>query len=768
MKKFTYSFIALVLGTNLIVAKPVAVSPAQNLARVFYQQSSSKAITSLYIAHTETTLGGDPLYYVFNVNANDGFVIVAADDAAHPIIGYSHEGQYVLPENNSNMDYFMKSRAKEIAAIRAQNVPTDNLITKEWSGNFGNNNSNNRVINSDASINTVVTPLCQTTWNQSPNYNALCPGGSVTGCVATAMAQIMKYWNYPNTGTGSSSYCDCTSMGFQMTYGTLTANYAAATYSWNLMPNSIGGANPAIATLMSHCGISVDMDYSPSGSGAWVITSDNPISAQNSYTTYFKYDPTTIQGLMRNYYTDPNWIALLEGELNIGRPVQYAGYETNGEGHTWVVDGYDASNNFHMNWGWGGSDNGYYALGLLNPNPFDFSLGHEALVGIRPLPYANFSMAANQICAGQTIVLSDLSVNNPTAWSYTLAGGSPSISTAQSPTVTYATAGVYTITQISSNISNTSIPMVKTITVSNTPTLTVTAAPICAGSNATISSSGATSYVLNTNQTGNNILVNPSTTTNYTVTGFNGCTGTKTVDVVVNPVPNVNATSSSMNICAGNSATLSATGASSYSWSNGSNNNSTVVTPTANTVYFVNGTTGMCTATSTISLNYFTLPVVTITGNDVNSVCAGETITLTANGASSYTWSNSSNLPIITDAPSSTTTYTVTGSNAAGCTGQTIVTQITALCTGIKQQQLNSLSCEVYPNPTNGDLTITLNKVSNTTSVEVFNSLGQIVLKYNPKTLSNKVNLTNEAAGIYHIRITEGGDLVYKTKVLKN
>ena len=764
MKKFTYLLLAL-FTSKLIIAGIVPASTAQSLAKLFYEQKSGRQANVMTIAYTESALNSDPVFYAFNINANDGFVIIAAENTAHPILGYSFENKFIVPESNTNIDYWMKNRAKEIAALRAANVPADNTVINEWNGNF-TSTANERPINSTSTINSVVLPLVQTTWNQNPNYNALCPGGSVTGCVATAMAQIMKFWNYPNTGTGSSSYCDCTSQGFSSNYGTLSANYAATTYSWGSMPNSISGTNAAICNLMLHCGISVEMDYTPSGSGAWVITSDNPVCAQVSYVNYFKYDPATIQGLMRVYYTDPNWINLLETELTIGRPIQYVGYETNGDGHTWVCDGYDASNNFHMNWGWGGYDNGYYSINSLNANPYTFSVGHEALIGIKPLPYSNFSMGANTICAGQTISLNDLSVNSPTSWHYTLTGGTPSVSTVQNPTVTYATPGVYTISLITANSTNTSIAIVKTITVSSVPVLTITAAPICAGSTATISSQGAMSYTLNTGATGSNILVTPSISTNYTVNSFNGCTASKTVAVIVNPMPNVSATSNTMSVCAGDVATLNAAGATTYLWSDGSTNATAAVTPTASTVYFVTGTTGMCSNSASIALAYNNVPTVSISGTD-SLLCAGQTITLTANGASTYTWSTGAIAPIITDVPMGNSSYTVTGATAAGCINKVIVTQPVSVCTGIKQET-NAVSVGIYPNPNNGVFTVSLNKFSEGLVVEVFNALGQLVLKHTLKSLNDTVSLVNEANGIYNLRITDSGNLVYKTKISKN
>ncbi|HKC67765.1 MAG TPA: C10 family peptidase, partial [Bacteroidia bacterium] len=242
-----------------------------------------------------------------------------------------------------------------------------------------------------------VTPLVKTTWDQSPYYNAMCPGTgnnkAVTGCVATAMAQIMRFWNYPAHGTGSSSYCDCTSGGFSVQNGTLTANYGATTYSWTAMPLNVTSTNNAVATLMYQCGVSVDMDYSPSGSGAYVIASDNAICAQTSYTNYFSYDPTTIQGLSKSNYADAAWTTLLINELNIGRPLQYAGDDASQGGHTWVCDGYDVSNNFHMNWGWSGQDNGYFTLtNLTTTGGFNPIQNQQALIGIKPM--ATYSVDA--------------------------------------------------------------------------------------------------------------------------------------------------------------------------------------------------------------------------------------------------------------------------------------------------------------------------------------------------------------------------------------
>lgn len=767
MKKIICAFALMIMSGSVAFSRPVPVSAAQSLAVNFFNQNSANKVNSVSLVRQENSPAGDPLYYIFNVNASGGFVIVSGEGATHPILGYSTESNFESPGPKSNIEYWLRSRAQEIQAIRNASLEPDATITNEWAGMF-QTNAANRLSNSNSVTSTSVTPLLHTTWNQNPNYNAMCPGGSVTGCVATAMGQIMKFWNYPTIGNGSSSYCDCTSGGFTKNYGTLSANYGTTTYSWSGMPNSISSANNAIATLMLHCGISVEMDYSPSESGAWVIAADNPICAQTSYTNYFRYDPATIQGLLRGSYTDPNWISTLQAELNIGRPLQYAGWDTTNGGHTWVCDGYDVSNNFHMNWGWGGYANGFYSINNLHPSStsYTFSSYNEALIGIKPLPYSDFAVVPNA-CAGASLSITDLSANSPTAWSYTMTGGTPSVSTMQNPIVTYASPGVYSITLVSSNTTNTSVAVVKTITISSVPVLTVTTSPICAGSTAMIASSGATTYSLNTGATGSSIAVTPSITTNYTVTGSNGgCSATQTVAVNVSPVPSLTATASSSVICSGDSLTLSVAGATTYSWSSGSSSSTSIQSPTVSTVYSVVGTSGICSDSASLSVTVNLTPTVTASSND-SLICAGQTATLTGTGASTYTWSTGDTSAVMVVTPTVTTTYTLNGSSL-GCNNKVIITQSVAACTGIKEID-HSATYGVYPNPSsNGNFNVTLVETGSAMLIEVYNGLGQLVASYAPKTTSQAVNISKESAGVYYLRVTQNGKLVYKSKLIKN
>ncbi|MDD5696268.1 MAG: thiol protease/hemagglutinin PrtT, partial [Bacteroidales bacterium] len=315
------------------------------------------------------------LFYVFNADPN-GFVIVAGDDAVFPILGYSDESSFDPVSIPSNFKKWLEGYKDQIRYIIDNDIVATTDVQQEW--NRYATGSGVPILKNGKGVN----PLVQTKWNQAPYYNALCPGNSVTGCVATAMAQIMKFWNFPEMGTGFHSYN-------HSNYGTISANFASTTYEWSSMPNQVSGSNNAVATLMFHCGVGVDMDYSPSSSGAYVISAQSPVENCSEFAlkTYFGYK-TTLQGVQRVNYNETSWVNLLKGELDAGRPILYAGFGSGG-GHAFVCDGYDNSGYFHFNWGWGGTYDGYFSINALNPDGTGigggtggFNSGHQAIIGI--------------------------------------------------------------------------------------------------------------------------------------------------------------------------------------------------------------------------------------------------------------------------------------------------------------------------------------------------------------------------------------------------
>lgn len=202
-KRYSLFLLPLFIGAHSLNAAVVSQSSAQQVAENFYKENSKHQFSASTHFYTAIASDGNPAYYVFNINQHDGFVIVAAEDNARPIIGYATEGNFIVPASHTAISKWLKWREREIALIRTNYNHPDVSITSEW-----NKYTASQAQGNTRSTMSSVSPLLTTTWDQSPYYNDSCPGGSVTGCVATAMAQIMKYWSYPAQGVGSSSYCD--------------------------------------------------------------------------------------------------------------------------------------------------------------------------------------------------------------------------------------------------------------------------------------------------------------------------------------------------------------------------------------------------------------------------------------------------------------------------------------------------------------------------------------------------------------------------------
>ena len=326
-------------------------------------------------------------FYVFNLNDDQGWVLVADDDRCTPILAYSKSGKFVTENLPANIEDWLVGISSEVQYIIDNNIVADSGTSSLWKELF--NGTSTEFINRGEK---VVNPLVQTRWDQAPYYNALCPYDNlygertVTGCVATAMAQVLKYWNYPEVGTGSHSYSTSS-------YGTLYANFGGTQYDWNNMPNRVTSTNNAVATLMYHCGVSVDMNYGVSetgGSGAYVISSytNTENCAEFAFKNYFGYK-SSAHGEMKDNTSDSQWKSMLRADLDASRPLVYAGFGNGG--HCFVCDGYDNSDKFHFNWGWDGQNNGFYSLSALNPGSggagggsYSFTNNQQAIFGLEP------------------------------------------------------------------------------------------------------------------------------------------------------------------------------------------------------------------------------------------------------------------------------------------------------------------------------------------------------------------------------------------------
>jgi Peptidase C10 family. len=366
----THIFFSLLLILNIsIYAKSRSSAEALSIANSFYQSSittksiSTKSSTDnvgLTLAYSCTdgiatrSSNENAYYYIFNRGDNNGFIIISGDDRAKSVLGYSDSGSFsatVIPENFKN---WMSSYQKELKALAA--ISEDATSTMQSSSVLS---ATTKAI----SFSTSISPLLGTiAWNQLSPYNILCPkiGASraPTGCVATAMAQIMKYYQWPVQGAGSKKYKPASMID------SLYVDFSKTAYNWPNMKNAYRGNSTAIqdtavATLMYHCGVSVDMDYTVYSSAAY----SNYIPA--ALNQYFGYD-SNIQIYSRDFYTEAEWLQMIKTELNASRPILYGGSSTSEGGHQFICDGYDTNNLFHFNWGWGGYYDGYFELSSLN------------------------------------------------------------------------------------------------------------------------------------------------------------------------------------------------------------------------------------------------------------------------------------------------------------------------------------------------------------------------------------------------------------------
>ena len=332
-----------------MLAQQISVDEAMKSARQFLNGSSdsrsrTQAKARLELAYTSEK-DGKNCFYVFNSQMQDGgFVIVGADEAAEEILGYCPNGSFNYDSIPDNFRWWLSQYDAQISVGIKQGVKraARSKVARESIG-----------------------PLMTTQWNQNDPFNCMFNPADwtgnnalATGCVATAMAQVMKYHNYPTTGIGSAV---CSHQYKGMTFD---ADFAATTYDWKNMLDEASEMTTkeqreAVGTLLYHCGVAVDMLYGTIiDGGSAAITSAIPQALIN----HFGYDKS-VCSLDRTFYTDDEWEAILYDQLAQGQPVVYAGEAANNAGHAFVCDGYtDGTDKWHINWGWGGYCDGDFAI----------------------------------------------------------------------------------------------------------------------------------------------------------------------------------------------------------------------------------------------------------------------------------------------------------------------------------------------------------------------------------------------------------------------
>lgn len=293
-----------------------------------------------------------PGVYIFK-GANRGFMVVSADDCSVPLLGYSDSA--VLPESADDLPDNFRAWVEDLSEQVLHNADDDNVLIFS------------RYSDTPEDMTDVIEPMVTTRWNQNAPYNNLCPKvgttSTYTGCVATAMAQIINYYKYPLQGQGTHSY---TWQKTSSSTETLSFDYGATTFDYDKMLDNYAAATAvsdsqkeAVATLMYACGVAVDMMYGTSASGAY--TND----LTRAYVENFGFDKDA-RYYMRAFYDNDEWDHLVYNQLKEYGPVQYSGANLS-SGHSFVCDGYDGNGYFHFNWGWGGVSDGYFLLTALDP-----------------------------------------------------------------------------------------------------------------------------------------------------------------------------------------------------------------------------------------------------------------------------------------------------------------------------------------------------------------------------------------------------------------
>lgn len=371
MKRTILLFLS-VMMTVIMTAGDVTPQQALQQAQKFLQQTPSGMKRSQAEVPQLKMVGRVSGLYVFNAEANQGYVIVSNDDRTAPILGYSETGTLDPDNMPCNMRAWLQGYADEIAWLNEHNIQLTGIATLPR--------------RTASAVKEPIAPLVKTHWNQGSPYNDNCPEytsgeKSVTGCVATAMAQAMYYHQFANMTGEIPGYTTGS-------YGINVAALPAVDFDWANMQLEYTGSETdeqkaAVALLMQYCGAAVEMDY---GS----VSSSNTTEVVTALKTYFGYN-STAQMAVRSLYTYNEWIELIYNELKQNRPVVYGG-QSSGGGHEFVCDGYQGEDYFHINWGWGGMSDNYFKLSALDSDhqgiggsssTDGYHYGQDAVVGVQ-------------------------------------------------------------------------------------------------------------------------------------------------------------------------------------------------------------------------------------------------------------------------------------------------------------------------------------------------------------------------------------------------
>ena len=393
MKRLFFLLLSLIILTASF-AENVDPNKAKRVARNFATQRERSTVQlQLDVVYShQMPEKRDAAFYVVNLG-DTGFVIVSANDVAHPVLGYSFERPWPTEGNlPPQVTDYLDDLAGQIEFASAQEP--DRGTKMEWEELLSVNPNHPSQLKGTRA---QVGPLLTTTWDQGQYYNAMCPedsngpdGHAVTGCVATAMAQIINYYQYPQQGRGFHSYLY---NGFE----TLSVDYANKTYDYGEMPNMLDSESTtaqlnAVAGLISDCGVAVNTTYLASESSAY------DQDARAALINYFKYNPN-LSLAEKTFFPNEEWHTMLHSDLDAGHPIYYSGQGSSG--HAFVCDGYNSEGYFSFNFGWGGNSNGWY----LTDAVLNYNSSQCAIFGI--MPDVNGNVIIAQMSGTSTFIVDE-------------------------------------------------------------------------------------------------------------------------------------------------------------------------------------------------------------------------------------------------------------------------------------------------------------------------------------------------------------------------
>ena len=384
------SLAALTMVSLNVSAGNISASAARTAANSFIKTQLSNmpgsfkapALADLKLAHTEASskVTGANDYYVFNINGG-GFIIIAGEDRATQVLGYSDNGRFDINNLPDGLKGLLSGYKSEIEFLQTYEGNDLEIMTPKLAATAG------------------VEPLIKTTWGQEMPYYLQCPlyqgEYCVVGCVATAMAQVMKYWQYPESCSGVSSYY-CSDIrqtvpalpATTFDYGLMLNSYCH--WDWDnsqLIQDTYTDAQAQeVAKLSRYCGQAVEMGYSPEGSGAYTW---NQLQAMKDFGYRNTAQDVSKSGWWSDSYTTAEWEAMIKTELDAGRPILYSASDPSAGGHAFICDGYNSDGYFHFNLGWYGTCDGWYLSTSLrmvhrDGDQLNFSSYHEMLIGVEP------------------------------------------------------------------------------------------------------------------------------------------------------------------------------------------------------------------------------------------------------------------------------------------------------------------------------------------------------------------------------------------------